>query len=269
MLNERIKQQFDFEVAGAKAIMAASAVDRPGVYAQIYDEFYSEFGQEPHGAKEALSTRAQIAFIRHFLRSKEITFVEFGPGICSLLLQMAQQVSQVIGIEASAVATAVENAPSNLRIIVAPRGKWQLDDGSVDIVYSNQVLEHLHPEDCLIVLKESFRVLRPGGRLLALTPSRITGPHDISKDVPEHPTYPLAVGLHLIEYDSKSLARMVREAGFKRIGVFVGSNAKGILMPVGVGTLLDRLLSWAPRSIQTGRIGRGLAGIRMAAIKPA
>ena len=248
--------------------MAARAEDRPGVYARVYDEFYARFGREAHGDFEADSTRAQLAFIGHFVKSPDAAFVEFGPGRCALLFEMAKRVREVVGVEASAVAFGHHDAPANARMIVAPQGRWDMPDGSADVVYSNQVLEHLHPDDCEAVVAQAFRVIRPGGLLLTLTPNRLTGPHDVSRTVPDYPEFPVAVGLHLREYDNAGMGRMMRRAGFERVQVFLGSNRTGVIAPLAVATMIEGVLEALPRSLRLNKLGRGLAGIRMAAFKP-
>ena len=45
------------------------------------------------------------------------------------------------------------------------------EDESVDLIYSGQSIEHVTEEDGDIVLKESFRVLRPGGIMAIDTPN--------------------------------------------------------------------------------------------------
>jgi SAM-dependent methyltransferase len=49
-----------------------------------------------------------------------------------------------------------------------------LADGAVDLVVSSQVVEHLWDQDAFVA--ECARVLRPGGRLVATTPNRLTFP---------------------------------------------------------------------------------------------
>ena len=51
---------------------------------------------------------------------------------------------------------------------VRPDGTLPVEDGSFDAVLSSEVLEHV--EDPRTYLAESFRVLRPGGRMLLSTP---------------------------------------------------------------------------------------------------
>ena len=53
-------------------------------------------------------------------------------------------------------------------------GKIPLEDGSVDDVFLNAVLEHL--EDPKGVLSEAARILKEGGRIIMTTPTRIAKP---------------------------------------------------------------------------------------------
>lgn len=43
-------------------------------------------------------------------------------------------------------------------------------DGTADGVYCSHVLEHLAFDDCIVALKESYRVLKPGGRFRLVMP---------------------------------------------------------------------------------------------------
>jgi len=80
------------------------------------------------------------------------------------------------------------------------------EDASVDLVYSGQSIEHVHPDEAAIVLKEVHRVLRPGGRLALDTPNgrvtRLQQPEFIDPD-------------HKVEYTWPELRRMLGEAGFE------------------------------------------------------
>ncbi len=85
--------------------------------------------------------------------------------------------------------------------------------GSFDAVISNQVIEHLHPDDLPVHLRSARALLRPGGRIAFATPHAYTGPHDISRvfalDAPR--------GMHLHEYTYRELAAALRQAGFTDI----------------------------------------------------
>ena len=83
-----------------------------------------------------------------------------------------------------------------------------------DCIYSNDFLEHLHPDDARLHLAEAFRVLRPGGFYLCYTPGRGSGPHDITKAFyPQGFGFP-ACGSHLKEYTSRELIDLASSVGF-------------------------------------------------------
>lgn len=82
-----------------------------------------------------------------------------------------------------------------------------------DVVISNQVVEHLHPEDLLTHFESIRKVLRPGGMYLVSTPHHLTGPHDVSRAF----RCRQAAGLHLKEYDWRSLSKLARRAGYVSI----------------------------------------------------
>lgn len=101
--------------------------------------------------------------------------------------------------------------------------------GSFDALISNQVLEHLHPDDLPTHLRSARALLRPGGRVAFTTPSVLTGPHDISLvlglDSP--------AGMHLREYTCGELRAALRRAGFVDV-------ASPLRVPAGLATRLPR-----------------------------
>lgn len=97
--------------------------------------------------------------------------------------------------------------------------KINLPSGSFDTMVSLAVIEHLsYPE---IMLEESYRLLKNGGKLIATTPSRESKPileflaikaHLISSDeIKDHKRY----------YDKKSLVKALVQAGFKKAKIEV------------------------------------------------
>ncbi|BBG04197.1 MULTISPECIES: class I SAM-dependent methyltransferase [Pseudonocardia] len=81
-------------------------------------------------------------------------------------------------------------------------------DGSIDVVVSLQVIEHLWEQERF--LRECRRVLRPGGTLLVSTPNRIT--FSPGRDTPLNP-------FHTRELDPAELAGLTADAGFDDVVV--------------------------------------------------
>lgn len=78
-------------------------------------------------------------------------------------------------------------------------------DESVDLVYSGQSIEHVSPEEGMMVIKEVNRILRPGGHFALDTPNarvtRLQQPDFIDPD-------------HKVEYRWGDLEEMLTAAGF-------------------------------------------------------
>ncbi len=93
---------------------------------------------------------------------------------------------------------------------------------SVDVVISDQVFEHLHPDDHARHLQEIRAVLAPGGRYILRAPHRSAGPADVSSVF----GFDRAVFMHLCEPDHLSIHALARDAGFRDIAAVF--NRKGV-----------------------------------------
>ena len=116
-------------------------------------------------------------------------------------------------------------------------------EGSIDIVYSNQLMEHLHPEDSYQQLLNILKVLVPGGVYVCLTPNRVSGPHDVSAHFDD-----VATGFHLKEYTVTELSKLFREVGFEKVAQFIGVRGRYIKCPVLPAVIIERVLSVMPRN---------------------
>ena len=85
-------------------------------------------------------------------------------------------------------------------------------DREFDFIYTNDVLEHVHPDQALDFLKQIHAWLKPGGFLWLITPNRFTGPGDGT--LYGNPEATEAEGLHLKEYDFRELLALLTQAGF-------------------------------------------------------
>lgn len=140
---------------------------------------------------------------------------EIGSGAGGLAIELANR-----GYDVTATDISRERGGNHVTL---PRLQWTVTDGVnldrfagsgvYDAVISDQVIEHLHPDDLQTHLAAAHRILSPHGQYIFRTPHAYTGPHDISR------VFGLAepVGMHLHEYTNRDLLGPLRIAGFQSV----------------------------------------------------
>ena len=113
------------------------------------------------------------------------------------------------------------------------------------MAYSQQLMEHLHPEDALEQLRNIYDALKPGGRYFCVTPNRTTGPHDISGHFDDH-----ATGFHLKEYTIGELVKLFRRVGFREVKLYVATQGKAKAIPTLPFRMIEALLAPIPRGLR-------------------
>lgn len=138
---------------------------------------------------------------------------------------------KAVGVDVSTEVTSSDRGEGNFELILSDGTSIPVPPGSVDVAYSNQLMEHLHPEDARAQLVNLHRARKPGGVYVCVTPNCLTGPHDISRgfDV-------IATGFHLREYTNLELVDLFRGCGFERVTIY--SSFRGHIFRVPAGALL-------------------------------
>ncbi len=156
------------------------------------------------------------------------------------------------------------SARANLDVHAIDGTSFPLGDGSVDVAFSDQLIEHLHPDDVATQLKEVRRVLAPNGRYVCSTPNRTSGPHDVSGLFEE-----VARGFHLREYDSREIEDVFQLAGFDSFEFFVGGRGHYFRVPAKLVAAAEHLYRYLPRKVRlqlrTSSIVNGLLGLNVVA----
>ncbi|MGE0532500.1 MAG: class I SAM-dependent methyltransferase [Hyphomonadaceae bacterium] len=210
--------------------------------------------------------KRQAGMLARELKADDV-FVELGGGDGAVTLGVAPHVAKAIVIEVSD-ALAPQDAPANFEFLLTKGVTLPLPSESVSFVYSNQLMEHLHPDDAFEQMQEVVRVLKPGGRYLCRTPSRYSGPHDVSMFFSD-----VAQGMHLKEYSYKELRALMRKAGFGRTSIWIAPRAyRAFTLPQFAGEWIESLFGLVPRSLHTkicrSKVARALLGVTMMAEKP-
>lgn len=264
---ERLRAHYELEKAWAKTLRDTPASRRPTMYKKAYDAVFAEIYDHPqladreHPSARARTIAKQWRFLRRFVGPSDI-LLEIGTGDAALAIKASATVRGVVAVDVSEEITSRADLPKNVRLVLIDGTHFPLPDASIDVAYSNQLMEHLHPDDALAQLREIARVLKPGGRYVCITPNRLSGPHDISGFFDDE-----ATGFHLKEYTNRELAGLFLDAGFSRAKAYAG--AKGFYVRAGrwgleaLESLLFRIrMPWRRRIARLWPV-RALLGIAM------
>jgi len=267
----KIREQYEREKEMAEKLLNSTPEERHTIYTSLYNELFSSIKDHPQLTRKISpeQTSRKVAYeIRHFKKfiTKETVFMEIGAGDSALSLEVAKLVKKVYAIDVSQEIT--ENAfyPENFELIISDGTSIPVPEGSVHLAYSQQLMEHLHPDDSIVQLRNIYRALAPGGIYLCLTPNRLNGPHDISKYFDR-----VATALHLKEYTVMELNKIFKETGFLRTKILVPIKNIRIFIPVIPVLLLEKIMGSLPYSLRKSVASKWLIakllGIRMVGIK--
>jgi SAM-dependent methyltransferase len=238
---EQIREHYEIEKALAARLRNSTREERKHLYSSLYDEMFRRVPVHPQlQEKQSPEFREhvmprQLRFLCRFLEPDSV-FLEVGPGDCSFSFAVAPLVKQVYAAEVSEeVVTGPEQQPPNFELILSDGLTLPLPKMSVDVAYSNQVMEHLHPDDVHDQLRSIHSVLAEDGVYVCVTPNRLCGPHDVSKYFDA-----VATGFHLKEYSWRELSRLFMQAGFSRVTAYIGGMGYHIPCPL----FLLRALEW-------------------------
>ena len=267
---EQLLEQYLVEKDLATRLRRASKAERGKLYSSTYDELFrrvahhSQLTKKTSPAQRAREIRLQIALLRPWLTA-QTKFLEIGAGDCALSLALAEQVAHVYAIDVSAEITP-KVRPKNFTLVLSDGTSIPVPEGSITVAYSNQLMEHLHPDDALDQLANIYRALAPGGVYICVTPNRLTGPHDISRYFDT-----VATGFHLKEYTCTELIEMFQHVGFKTVQQCFRKGSTYVRVPGPLAQYAERTIERLPSRLQkrasTTRLVRGLLDIRLIATK--
>lgn len=246
---EQLREHYEIEKELANRLRRAGRAERGALYAEVYDELFRRVSHHPQWTKrgtdwQQAGLESQMRLLRRHLKAG-LTFLEVGAGDCALSRRIAQKVRQVYAVEVSAELTRGLELPGNVELLLSDGCHINLPDGSVDLAYSNQLMEHIHPDDAYDQLREIYRVLKPGAIYYCITPNRISGPHDISVLYDRE-----ATGMHLKEYSARDLSRLFREVGFRKVWLERTVKSAEVSSPILPLLVLERMLEVLPWSMR-------------------
>ena len=189
---------------------------------RIGKEFYDSSDYFEGGTEHL--TDMDSAFQRYRVRKvldvydpgPEERVVDLGCGWGTFGFVLADRVREMVGVDFSEKSIELcdrrlaEHPRPNLRFVCADAGNTGLEGDRYDLVISADLFEHLYPDDSERVVREAFRLLRPGGRFSVWTPHRGHFLEHLKNN-------DILLKRDVSHVDYKSLPRMVsmlRDAGF-------------------------------------------------------
>jgi SAM-dependent methyltransferase len=229
-------------------LRAASKAERTTLYSSMYDELFRRVPYHPQIARKSFRSSmrreevsANLTLLKPLLRSDQ-TFLELGPGDCQLCFEVARHAKKVYAIDVSNEITSTMETPDNFQLILSDGSSVAVPPGSIDVAFSSQLMEHLHPEDAATQLRQIHDALAPGGLYICLTPHRFGGPADVSRFFDE-----VARGFHLKEYTNRELRQLFTAAGFSRVQLLKRIGSRPMRLPLFPAILIEALMGPLPR----------------------
>ena len=266
----QLREHYRIERELAGRLRSAGRAERRVLYSTLYDELLRRVPHHPmlNAVERGERPRAvehQLAFLGGFL-SPDSVFMEIGPGDCALALRAASMVSKVYAIDVSEQITREVTPPPNFHLILSDGCSIPVQPGTVDVAFSDQLMEHLHPDDAKEQLRNIYESLAPHGVYICVTPNRLYGPRDISAYFDD-----VATGFHLREYAARDLRDLLMAAGFRRVHFFAGARGRFVRCPGWLLFAVERLLGALPHRLRRALADRApmraLLGVRLAAFK--
>ena len=268
---ERLRVHYLAERQLADRIRATRTYEeRQAIFATMYDELFRVVPDHPRLAAKGASTASRerdigwtLAQLAPYLKPG-CTFLEIGAGDCALSARVAREAQQVYAVDISDQHQGT--LPDNVKVVLTDGRSIDVPEGSVDLAFSDQLMEHLHPDDAVEQLRNIHRALKPGGVYMCVTPNRVYGPSDISAFFDDEPR-----GFHLKEYTLPEMLQIFRAAGFPKAHVYVGARGHFLRCPAFVVRAVESSLQALPaklrRKLADMKVCRAMLGLRVAAIK--
>lgn len=265
---EQLRNHYQVEKRIAARLKAADVASRKALYSTMYDELFSRVPDHPRLGQRAdrslthTINAAKWRMLRGHVDNARV-FVEFAPGDCAFVAEVADRFDRAYGIDISDQRAPDCAWPDNCELIVYDGYDTErVPDGSVDLVFSNQFIEHLHPTETRNHFALAHRLLRSGGYYVFCTPHYFTGPHDISAYFSDEPE-----GFHLKEWTIRELDVLLRDVGYKDTRAYWSKKGLKVPMPGPYVYLVEKLLGAVPKRLARKPAHLLLPSILMAARK--
>lgn len=250
---EQIRKHYEVEKSLAKKLLNSSREERILIYKTMYDELFAKIPNHPRlrRRKDLKGIRKVIQYqIKIFNKvvknvNASTVLLEFGPGDCAFSFEMCKYVKKVFSVDISNQVSDINEIPENFELIIYDGYHLQIPSKSIDVIYSNQLIEHIHPDDISIHFQLAKQLLKKNGKYIFLTPHRFSGPHDISYYFSDE-----AEGFHLKEWTYKEISQVLKRVGYSNWKMYWKIKGTVIWIPNVIMLSFEKLVGYLPRKIQ-------------------
>jgi SAM-dependent methyltransferase len=249
-----IRRHWDLERRLTRELLLSTPADRWAVFERCYTTLYRELPWLNEAPADGDGAGAAYDDWPHYLGPPPMDVYEVGSGSGALAGFLATR-----GYRCRASEITRERGRWDER---SGNPSWGQTDGihldrfepaaSYDAVISNQVVEHLHPDDLLEHLRAARTLLRSGGRYVLCTPHAHLGPADVSAVFRARRPQ----GMHLKEYTYAELCRALRAAGFSTLSAPVGRARRPSRRHLAYLRAVEALLGLVPSQLVRRTVGR-------------
>ena len=245
---EQVYNHYLVEKEIAVKLKHAVVLERKQIYATMYDELFSKVPDHPRLTRRnsKITTkkinRKKLHLLQDFL-DKSKTFGEFAVGDCKFLYEISKYFKNVIGIDISDQRNKGDRVPDNFKLIIYYGYNLQtIKDNSIDIMYSDQLIEHFHPDETRSHFKIVYRLLKKDGKYVFNTPHSYSGPYDVSQYFSYEPEC-----FHLKEWNYRELKELFKELNYAKFQVYWFAKGLKFRMPILYFESVERILGLFPK----------------------
>jgi SAM-dependent methyltransferase len=217
----------------------------------MYQELFRAVPDHPRLTRRAdfqltkQANQSKLRLLDRFLSTSTV-FAEFGSGDCLFTAEAAQHVKFVYAVDISDQRGSDFRTAANLKLVIYDGYEMpDIEPSSVDVCFSDELIEHLHPEDIQIHLNHVHQILKPGGVYVFRTPHAQSGPDDVSRFFST-----VAEGFHLKEWTYAELLPVLRNLGFDHFRLWWQARTLLFRLPRTYFLLAERAIKILPANVR-------------------
>ncbi|MFT4584193.1 MAG: hypothetical protein ACI8XZ_003957 [Gammaproteobacteria bacterium] len=265
---EQVLNHFNVEkrIAG-KLRNTRSIEERKPIFESMYKELFAQVPDHPRLTRRnsadatAKSNRDKLRKVKRFI-DHNTSFAEFAPGDCRFSFEMCKHVKSVFAIDISDQMGPVDSVPVNFQLSLYDGRDLDLPDEIVDFVFSDQLIEHFHPDDTRSHFKLTHNILKQGGFYAFQTPHKFRGPCDVSMYFCDEPE-----GFHLKEWTFAEIVELLRDVGYSSWRGYWTAKGITVRLPMTYFYAMETILKLFPPAPRRALSKFALPMLMMVAVK--